>query len=266
MPLLTFASPKGGVGKTTLAANVANELSRAGCRVIALDLDPQNALRLHFGLPLRERAGFTHRLAQSPDWRGCLQETPAGIPLLAYGGAGLHETVALHAAVTARPSLLLDPVRDILANPDVYLVADTAPGPSSLLEALLSCTDLLVTVLLTDAASVSLIPSLEHGGLLASEWAARANVPSRFVLNQFDPRTRLGGVIFDAARQHLGERLLGVVYRDEHVAEAIAAQKLLADYAPSAKATHDVAAIAQRVLADLRSGNDTEPDSPAVQP
>ena len=46
MPLICFASPKGGVGKTTLAANVACELERAGKEVVALDVDPQNALRL----------------------------------------------------------------------------------------------------------------------------------------------------------------------------------------------------------------------------
>ena len=177
----------------------------------------------------------------------------------------MHETIALDAAVTADPDLLLQPLRDILATPEIWLVADTAPGPSPLLEALLRCTDLLVTVLLTDAASVSLIPSLERGGMLADEWAAQAGVPSRFVLNQFDPRTRLGGVILDAARQHLGDRLLGVVYRDEHVAESIAAQKLLADYASASKATHDIAAIARGVLALMRSAGQDGPETEAAR-
>jgi hypothetical protein len=50
---------------------------------------------------------------------------------------------------------------------------------------------------------------------------------------------------------------MGIVYRDEHVGEATAAQKLLADYAPTAKATQDLAGISQAVLAQFpqRNGN-----------
>ena len=57
MPLIGFTSPKGGVGKTTLAANVAALLAARGHKVLALDLDPQNALRLQFGLSYRDEAG-----------------------------------------------------------------------------------------------------------------------------------------------------------------------------------------------------------------
>ena len=46
MKVITVVSAKGGVGKTTLAANLASVLAARGRRVIALDLDPQNALRL----------------------------------------------------------------------------------------------------------------------------------------------------------------------------------------------------------------------------
>ena len=39
MPLICVCSPKGGVGKTTLAANLAWALARAGSKVLALDFD-----------------------------------------------------------------------------------------------------------------------------------------------------------------------------------------------------------------------------------
>src|SRR5271165_3258038 len=106
MTLICFASPKGGVGKTTLAANVAAEMARAGLRVIALDLDPQNALRLHFGVPLQDGAGFTHLLTQQPDWRRCLYETPYGISLLPYGSSGVGDAIALASATAQMPALL----------------------------------------------------------------------------------------------------------------------------------------------------------------
>jgi cellulose synthase operon protein YhjQ len=252
MTLICFASPKGGVGKTTLAANVANELARAGQRVIALDLDPQNSLRLHFGFPLQEMAGFTHGLAVQPNWRGCLRQTPSGVSLLPYGQSTAEEAIALALAVAEAPTLLRQPVDDILAAQDFCLVVDTPPGASPLLAALLPRVDLLVTVLLADATSTSLIPAVERGIADAARSSVHAGPDMGFVLNQFDPRTRLGGVIADAAARRLGDSLLGIVYRDEYVAEAAAAQKLLAEYAAPSKANHDIAAIGRAILHRLR--------------
>jgi cellulose synthase operon protein YhjQ len=252
MPLICFASPKGGVGKTTLAANVASQLARGGERVVALDVDPQNALRLHFGVGLRDTAGFTHRLAARPDWRTALRHTPSGAALLSHGATDLVAATTLAAELGRTPALLAEPVRDILAQPGAWLVVDTAPGPSSQLSALLPLVDLLVTVLLVDAASISLIPSVESGECYGTAFTAGAGRERMgFVLNQFDPRTRLGPTIADGAARHLGTRLLGMVYRDESVAEATAAQKLVADYAPTSKAAQDIAAIARTIMARL---------------
>jgi cellulose biosynthesis protein BcsQ len=145
----------------------------------------------------------------------------------------------------------LDPIEDILSNPDIWVVVDTPPGPSPLLSALLPRIDLLITVLLVDATSVSLIPTVEQGAYETGQ-GDDADPEVAFVLNQFDPRTRLGGVIADGAARHLGERLLGIVYRDEFVAEASAAQKVLANYAPASKANHDIAAISRAILTRLR--------------
>ncbi|MBZ4235966.1 AAA family ATPase, partial [Mycobacterium tuberculosis] len=49
MPLICVCSPKGGVGKTPLAANLSHSLARTGSKVLALDFYFHNPLRLHFG-------------------------------------------------------------------------------------------------------------------------------------------------------------------------------------------------------------------------
>jgi cellulose synthase operon protein YhjQ len=263
MALICFASPKGGVGKTTLAANVASGLSRAGRKVIALDLDPQNALRLHFGVALGDPNGFTHHLLQRSDWRASLRPTASGVALLAYGPTDMPSAMALAATVTHSPALLHGPVRDMLTNSESYVVVDTPPGPSALLAALLPITDLLLTVLHVDATSVSLIPAIESGDVYGSRGTdpERGHADQGFILNQFDPRSRLGGTIAQAASRRLGPRLLGTVYRDEHVSEAVAAQKVLADYAPAAKATQDIGQITQAILHRL-SRSQAAPASP----
>ena len=259
MPLICFASPKGGVGKTTLAANVARELVRAGHEVVAIDLDSQNALRLPFGVPLGDTQAFTSLLASRPapwreDWGHCLRATPAGVQLLAYGPSDLAGAMTLAAAVSAEPELLAAPLRDLLARPGLYVVADTMPGPSPLLAAALPLADLVVTVLLGDAGSVSLIPAVESGACYGVSATERAGGRFVYVLNQYDPRTRLGQPIADAVARHLGRRLLGRVYRDENVGEALAAQKLVADYAPASKAAQDMAQLAAALAGWLQAG------------
>jgi Mrp family chromosome partitioning ATPase len=65
MPLVCVCSPKGGVGKTTMTANLAYALARAGAKFWLWILMCQNALRLHFGVPLSDSRGYVARAAGS---------------------------------------------------------------------------------------------------------------------------------------------------------------------------------------------------------
>lgn len=255
MPLICFASPKGGVGKTTLSANVASELARLGAPVVAIDLDPQSALGLHFGLSLMDAGGFGAGTAGQSDpssWRRSLQRTDSGVGVLTHGHSKLAVDVARSAALASQPELLAAPVRDLLADPNTIVVADLPPGPSSAMLALLPLTDLLVTVLMVDAASLSRIPFIESGqvyGDLPERFLAEDRMV--FALNQYDIRSRLGRASCEAAVRHFGRRLLGVIYRDELVQEAIASQQLVASYARNSKAASDMAALARAIAGRL---------------
>jgi cellulose synthase operon protein YhjQ len=254
MPLICFASPKGGVGKSTLAANVACEIARTGRQVVALDLDPQNTLRLHFGMDLRETGGFMRDLPRQPDWRHVGQRGSHGVYVLPYGSSDMQEAISVSRQLGDHPALLSDHIADMLAQPGLVVVADTEPGPSASLAAILPSADLLVSVLLVDATSSAVVPSIENGRAYGLDWiSSTGSAASRqvFVLNQFDPKTRLGPTIAQGLARHLGGRLLGVVHRDEHVGEAIAAQKPVADYAAAAQATHDIRRIAEAITSRI---------------
>ncbi|MGH2869079.1 MAG: ParA family protein [Solirubrobacteraceae bacterium] len=54
--LIVIAQQKGGVGKTTTAANIAVLLARQGARVLVVDTDPQSALTRQLGLEIRSLA------------------------------------------------------------------------------------------------------------------------------------------------------------------------------------------------------------------
>ena len=249
MPLILFTSPKGGAGKTTLSAHVAAILAGRGRRVLAIDLDPQNALRLHLGLSIREESGFAAAIGQHPAWRSAALDTPSGVRLLPFGAADPRHVLELGAALLASPELLAAPVRDMLTDPDLVVVVDSAPGPSSAASAIAPLADLIVIVLLADAASASLIPHVASGrlygpGTLAARMTERATV----VLNQVDLGSALSATVMDSVAQSLGPRLLGAVCRDDAVAEALADQRLLADGA----AAEDLGLLADAIAARLK--------------
>jgi cellulose synthase operon protein YhjQ len=253
MPLILFGSPKGGVGKTTTAANVSAVLAQAGFRVVVLDLDPQNALRLHFGVPLHDGTGFaTALISETPTQplTAFLRQTQWGIGLLPFGQVDTVGAMAVANALARRPQPLTQLLQDLLADPRLIVIVDSPPGPSSALAAVLPYTDMLVCVLLADAISVSLIPSIEAGRAFGP--GTQQGVEGgrlRYVLNQFDPLSRLSQATAEAVRPYLGARLLGEVRRDELVAEAGAGQCPLPYFAPTSIAAADIRGIAQNIAA-----------------
>ena len=48
MKVVSFINYKGGVGKTTLASNIAADLALRGKKVLCIDLDPQSNLTFSF--------------------------------------------------------------------------------------------------------------------------------------------------------------------------------------------------------------------------
>jgi cellulose synthase operon protein YhjQ len=262
MPLICVASPKGGVGKSSLTAALAAALRASGSRVVAIDCDPQNALRLHLGLPITETDGFLARIARRPDWRACLRETPSGIDLLPHGETDLRGALAGAALLEQDPDLLAAPLRALLADPRGFVVADTPPGASAALAALLPHAALVLAVLLADAGSTALLPDLDSGRFLGQGTLAGLRSPRiGVVLNQVDRGSALSVAAAEGVAGHLGRRLLGAVCRDEAMGEALAHQRPVGIHAPHSAAARDVEDLAAAVRREVAA---PEPAAPAT--
>jgi len=111
MPLICVCSPKGGVGKTTLTANLAYSLARAGNKVLALDFDVQNSLRLHFGIPLADTRGYVAKATEQLDWSQSVLNVGTNLFLLPYGDATEAQSQTFETALRQDKNLL---VRDNL--------------------------------------------------------------------------------------------------------------------------------------------------------
>lgn len=87
MRIIALFNQKGGVGKTTSAANIGAGLAKLGRRVLLIDIDPQASLTISLGLPedgkktISEVLAGEIPLAQAIKERDGLQVIPSGIQL-----------------------------------------------------------------------------------------------------------------------------------------------------------------------------------------
>lgn len=106
MKVVAVISPKGGVGKTTVTANLAASLARLGPRISILDLDPQNALRLHFGMAHDDASGIAQQDTMDGSWKDVLFESAYGVDFLPYGSVDEAQRAVFEQEIKNNPKWL----------------------------------------------------------------------------------------------------------------------------------------------------------------
>ncbi len=208
MTLIIVTSPKGGVGVTTVAAQIALDLGRRGQDVLAVDLGDQLALGLHLGVNTPGEEGDDAVVA------------PSGI-FFQHGNprAGRGADRAQIALAARRDGRVI--------------VADVAAGDNATRDALMKHAAILVHVLAADAGSLAVLPqAMDVGGRKPF-----------CVLNLIDERRALATDAVSFVRTVFGANLIGAIRRDEAVNEALGR---LTEIAPGS-AARDFEALGARI-------------------
>lgn len=216
MPTIAVIQRKGGVGKTTLTANLAVELAAAGQRVAALDLDAQESLTRWSRRGPGRLADIVRPLALTDD----RDNRPAVV-------------AAIRTAQAAADVVLLDtaPSFDALSavaavQADLILI----PCPPSLLD-------------LETADDV-----LRELGKVRAARKEKGGAPLRMALvpSRFHPNRVLGGKIHDALSTR-GELVTNKVHEYAVTAEAAVAGLAVCEYAAKSDAATEWRAFASLV-------------------
>lgn len=248
MKVIAIVSAKGGVGKTTLTANLATALQREGvATLLVVDMDPQNALGLHFGADPRSLAGVSRASLAGEDWGSVCVQSPSGVHVLPYGVVNESDRVAFERLLDAHPNWLVQQLQGLALPEDAVVLIDTPPGPSVYMQQALSAAQVVVVVSLPDAASYAALALMQR--LVHTYCTPRPDFSETlYVLNQVDGARQLSKDITRVMQDNLGERLVGVVHEDQAVREALAYDQSVLEYDPQGQAADDLRKCA-RVLA-----------------
>lgn len=240
MRVVAVISPKGGVGKTTVTANLAATLARLGSRITVLDLDPQNAMRLHFGMAHDDPAGIVQPSLAGTGWREVMYESAYGVDFLPYGCVHENQRTTFEQQIKNDPHWLSSHLDGLNLGRDDVVLIDTPPGPTVYLQQVLQTASMALIVLKPDAASYSTVPSIES--LIEYYCAGRKDFLGHcYVLNQMDAAKQLSRDVYEMLRSTLGSRLIpGTIHRDEAVCEALACQMPMSYYSEHSSAAHDM--------------------------
>lgn len=174
-PFVLVTGGKGGVGKTTVAANLGVDLAREGRRVLLVDLDLGLA-NLDVALGLRPARRIEAALQGTASLEDCIVRGPGGVDLLA-GASGREELTHLG---SARRERLVELLRGVAPSYEL-VIGDSAAGVGSDVLAFAAVADRVVVVTTPDLAALTdaygLIKALDRHGA-----AAGADIPTPEVL------------------------------------------------------------------------------------
>ena len=147
--VIGIASGKGGVGKTTVSANLAVSLASMGKRVMLFDADLGLA-NAQLALGCRAKYNFSHVLSGEKTLQEIIVDGPMGVQLVP-GSSGIQLMASLSIAETAGIIQSFSEIEDALD----YLIVDLAAGLSDSVMTFISACEHRFIILKDDPSSIA---------------------------------------------------------------------------------------------------------------
>ena len=202
-PVLCVANQKGGVGKTTVAVNLAAALGELGVRVVVVDLDPQANATTGLGAARGDGAS-AYDLVMDPGTTVADATVPAAITNVCCVRGSL-DLAGAEVELVGKDEREYQLAKSLTRIDEADVVVIDCPPSLGLLtvNALTAATGLLVPVQCEYYALEGL------GQLLDTADRVRGGLNPALrlrglVLTMYDARTRVAGQVADQVRRHFG--------------------------------------------------------------
>lgn len=216
--VVALVSINGGVGRSTLVTALSSGLQRQGESVVALDLDPQNALQHHFGVS-SALPGIGRTSLEHGQWSQLQQLSFAGCQVITFGEIDIPQQESLERWLKHEPRWLAQRLASLGLSARHTVIIDTPSGNNVYFHQALSVADVVLVTVQADAACLG---TLDHLDVLLAPHLEGERPPSvQVVINQVDERNAFSLDMVEAFKQRLGKETLHV-HRDLAINEALA--------------------------------------------
>jgi len=238
--IIAVSSAKGGVGKTTLVANLASALARAGKSVIAVDANLTTSnLGLHLGIPMYPTT-LQDVLKGRARLKDALYYHPAGFRVLPAD-------ISLKKLMLPKSSELMDIFYKLAGNADFILI-DTAAGLGKEAQAAIEAADEVITVTnpempaMTDALKVIKVADkyeTKHIGVVVNRVRHEKGEPG-----------------LDEIESFLDAPIIGHVHEDKNVRASIRHKQPVVLHRPNSVASRQFRQIAANLMGEEPSSSE----------
>lgn len=217
MNLVTLTGIRGGAGTTTVVGMLGDALHALGQRVLLVDLNSSDLLRMHFDVPRADGRGWVASLFPD-EWRQQAFQLDGGLMLVPFGRQAIESSGISH--LLRGDDFWLQVLPGLERDFD-WVLFDCPPFPHRLAPALRFRSTLDLMVAHPDMAAQELLSQIDF------------ETSSYLLINDFDPTWRLERDVLQGWQHHYGERVLShPIYCDESLPEALARKKPVTRYLP----------------------------------
>lgn len=238
MNLVTLAGIRGGSGTTTIVGMLGDALHALDQRVLLVDLNTSDLLRMHFDVPRADGHGWVASLF-ADEWRQQAYQLDSGLMLVPFGRMAIEDSSVSH--LLRGDDFWLQVLPSVDRDFD-WVLFDCPPSPHRLAAALRFRSTLDLVVVHPDIAAQELLSQIDFES------------SSYLLINDFDPTWRLECDILQGWQHHYGAQVLPqIIYCDENLPEALASKKPVTRYMPDAITSQAARSLAQWCLSAHRT-------------
>ncbi len=246
MRSIAVINQKGGVGKTTIAANLGHALALAGRRVTLVDLDPQGHLAASLGIFRKPRHGIADLMLGERTLDQVAIRSRDRLTLLP-AGERLVEIDEFAPPGAARGLMLRQALNGALNGED-FVLFDCPPSAGLLVaNAVFSCDEALVPVT-GDYLGLNALAQLMQ---TLKRFQPFRGKPLRhwIEVSRFQPRRRLAQEVLEKLRLHFAAKLLATpVHEAAVLAECPGAGRTIFEYRANSRSAKEFERLAQNLI------------------